>query len=93
MSFLFFTQTVKSRYVFSKRGWNDFICHNRINEKNFLTGYGNVNHGWTCDCYINKKHIVRGAMIFKKGNNIVTECDRKFHLRWSYKKRGDVVLI
>ena len=26
--------------------------------------------------YLNKEHIVPKTMIFKKGNDIVTECDR-----------------
>ena len=77
MSFLFSAQTITSRYdVFAKERWHDFICYSRICEKNFFTGYRNLNVEWNCDCYLNKEHIVPKTRIFKKGNDIVIDCDR-----------------
>ena len=78
----------------------DLICHNRIREKNFFTGYGYIHGEKTCDQYIHSKFIIRKLIIFKiKEPRIVIDYNRKFQRLFydvvvptEYEK-GDVFLI
>ena len=66
MSLLFSTQTITSRYdVFAKESVK------RISSLDIEILMWNE-----IVTYLNKEHIVPKTMIFKKGNDIVSECDR-----------------
>ena len=75
VSLIFSTQTSKICYeVFCNGARYDFICHNRISEKNFFTGYGHNNGKITRCQYMHIEYIVGNVMIFKiQETNIVID--------------------